>query len=525
MKKISTAILLTAIFLAGCVVPGQETPVKPATSPKIANNDFFPLGWFTSLSKDEIGGLKDVGANFAITYVLSGRLKKELLSDVLDEAERKNIKVLLDVTSDWKWFDDDMPIPNDPIGNWNWSLDHAYSKRASHHGGWNDELNTHGFIMPEAGYPAMNVQDHDMIEQWVYIPSKNDVKELMIEFYASKGGPSFSWNHRVYWGEDLIKRGDPKEKETISPFRAGDLPKERDKWIKLTFRANDINLDATLVRGVNFINYGSQVYWDLMTRRTGKERIQERVNYLKGKKALFGWYLCDEPELRNIDPPRLKEIYDQIKEVDQEHIVTPVFQDWKVMEQYKDSCDIFFLDCYPVTVKSRSMDWMTQWVVEGARVAAKYKKPFVFVPQGFGDAPEYPLWTMPTKHELRWMTWTPIILGARGICYWAYYKASKEVIEESGKLFKEVGQYKDFLTKGTPVTGLSSSITSDSDFDGNPDLMYSAYDLAGKRLLMVSNGTSRAFDKVRLVGPGYEKDFDLEPYGVKIIMENLEDNR
>jgi hypothetical protein len=27
------------------------------------------------------------------------------------------------------------------------------------------------------------------------------------------------------------------------------------------------------------------------------------------------------------------------------------------------------------------------------------------------------------------------------------------------------------------------------------------------------------------VGPGYEKDFDLEPYGVKIIMENLEDNR
>ena len=78
MKKISTAILLTAIFLAGCVVPGQETPVKPATSPKIANNDFFPLGWFTSLNKDEIGGLKDVGANFAITYVLSGRLKKEI---------------------------------------------------------------------------------------------------------------------------------------------------------------------------------------------------------------------------------------------------------------------------------------------------------------------------------------------------------------------------------------------------------------------------------------------------------------
>ncbi len=514
MKKLT--VLVLTIVLAGCSSGFGQDGAKVA-SPKLSKNEpFMPLGWYTSLEENELAGLKSLGGNLAITYVLSGRLKKEQLSDYLDEADRKGIKVLMDITADWKWFDDDMPVPSEPLGNWMWTLEYAHSKRASHHGGWDDEKNEHGFVLKEDGYPVMNVQEYDVIEQWVYIPKNAEIKELLIELYAAKKVGPFSWAHRVYWGEDLVpKQVDGKN---IPAFRAGDIPKERDKWVKLTFKANDIDLQATVVKGVNFVNFGSQVYWDLMTRRTGKERIFERVQYLKDKPALYGWYLCDEPELRNIDPARLKELHDQVREADPnpEHVIAPVFQDWKVIEQYSASCDQIFLDCYPILQKSRVMDWMNKWLSEGSRIARKQGKPFIFVPQGFGDAPEYPMWTVPTEFELRWMTWMPIIMGARGICYWAYYKSTPKLLDASKRLFEEIKEYQSFLLSGTPVTGVSCSIMSDSDSDGNPDVLYAVFDNRGKRLLVAANATGRNFRNVEFVGAGYSFETSMTPYQVVI---------
>jgi len=515
MKRFLAIIILLCQILAGCSGEALEAKDEKPSIPKL-EEPFFPLGWYASLVREDLKGISDQGGNFAITYVLTGRLKKEQLSDYLDEAERKSIKVLLDITADWKWFDDDMPIPSDPVGSWMWTRELAFSKKASHFGPWTSGKNEHGFVLRENGYPILNVQDHDVIEQWVYIPKDSNVKEIMMEFYAAKDDNIFSWAHRVYWGEDLVER-EWKEKK-LDAFRAGDLPKERNQWVKLIFNANDIDLDATVVKGVDFVNFGSQVYWDLFTRRTGKERIEERVKYLWEKPALYGWYLCDEPELRNIDPKRLRELYDIVRAADPNpnHIIAPVFQDMKIVDAYSDSCDVIFLDCYPVTCNSRKMDWMTTWVAEGMRIAKKQNKRFVFVPQGFGDCPEYPLWTKPTAHELHWMTWTPIIMGARGICYWAYYKATPEIIKESGVMFGEIKKYQDYLEKGTPVTGLSCNITSDSDNDNVPDVVYSVLEYEGKRLVLISNVTSKKFDNVRLSGPSFNVKTKMGAYDIFI---------
>jgi len=475
---------------------------------------FFPLGWYSSLDPDELHKIADLGGNFAITYVLSGR-EDDKIKPFLDEAEKLGIKVLLDVTSDWKWFDDDMPQPSHPVGNWMWTFEHAYSKRASHHGPATNGKNEHGFRFAEGGYPVLNVQPHDVIEVWVYIPSDSNVSELMMEFWAAKLSGGFSWKYRVYWGDNLCHR--QENGENLPAVRAGDIPKERDQWVKISFDVDIIGLDRTVVHGINFVNYGSQVYWDLITRRTGKQRFEERVAEFWQHPALYGWYLCDEPELRNITPERLKEIYDVVRAADPDpnHILAPVFQDWKVVDAYSESCDQIFIDCYPVETNRQVLDWMVKWVSEAGKVAKRQNKPLIFIPQAFGDISAYPHWTKPNSHQFNWMTWTPIIMGARGICYWAYYVAPDYLIEDSKTHFANIKKYQDYFTRGVPVTGLSCSVTTDSDSDGNPDILYAAFDFNGKRLLMVSNAIGKK-QKFTVSGSEFKFDGELEAHKILI---------
>jgi len=524
-----TSMFLISIAICMFVVGGcfhtqlTELP-DPIKVPVIVHEEqpkekFFPLGWYSSLDPTELKEIADLGGNFVITYILSGR-EDFKIKPFLDEAEKYGIKVLLDVTADWMWLDDDMPQPSHAIGDWRWSFKHAYSKRASHHGAFRkNEKNDHGFRFAEGGYPVMNIQPHDIIENWIYIPSSSNISELMIEFWAAKLTGGFSWKYRVYWGEDKCQR--VFDSETLPKVRAGDIPKERDEWIKLSFNVDLIDLDQTVVHGINFVNFGSQVYWDKLTRRTGKQRLQERVAEFWDHPALYGWYLCDEPEMRNITPERMKEIYDIIREADPDpnNILAPVYQDWKIVEPYSNSSDEIFIDCYPVETKRQVLDWMTKWVSEANRIALKQSKNFYFIPQAFGDISAYPNWTRPNEHQFRWMTWTPIIMGARGIIYWAYYVAPDYLIEQSKSLFIEIKQYMDYFTKGNPVTGLSCNITKDSDDDGNPDVLYSAIDYNGKRLLMISNGISKS-QSVTISGPEFRVYFEMLPH--EIVIKELE---
>jgi hypothetical protein len=238
--------------------------------------------------------------------------------------------------------------------------------------------------------------------------------------------------------------------------------------------------------------------------------------------AIYGWYLCDEPELRNIDPDRLKEIHDIIREYDPnpDHKLQAVFQDWKVLQEYSKACDEIFIDCYPVEVTRRNLDWMTKWVSKAHSIARSQQKEFIFIPQGFGDIPDYPTWTTPNEYEFRWTTWTPIIMGARGICYWAYYVAPKNLIDESKKLFEEIRKYEHYWMEGSPVTGLNCSILTDSDNDSNADIVYAVFDHNGKRLVMLSNTTGKQVKNVTVTGSEFRYQKDMEAY--QVIIDELE---
>lgn len=531
MKK-TIILMIVAIMFAGCTTGiqdnGQQQPVEKNPTKK---KDMM-LGWYSSLKSQDLEGIKNVGGNFAITYILSGRVDDSEIQTYLNEADKRGIKVLLDVTADWKWFDNDMPKPGFTTGDWQWSFDYAYQnkniplitdkKPASHHGGWNKNgVNEHGFYMDWRGYPVLNIQPHDVFEVMVYISKDANIQELMMELYAAKKDESkFSWKYRVYWGDDIHQRYDDKVK--LPSFRVGNIPTERDQWVKISFNVDDISLSETVVRGINFVNYGCQVYWDLPTRRTSRERFAERVKKFSSHPALYGWYLCDEPELRNIDPDRLKEIHDIIREYDPnpDHKLQAVFQDWRVLQEYSKACDEIFIDCYPVEVTRRNLDWMTKWVSKAEMIAKRQQKNFIFIPQGFGDIPEYPTWTTPNEYEFRWTTWTPIIMGARGICYWAYYVAPQKLIDESKKLFAEIRKYEPYWNEGKSVTGLNCNIQTDADNDSNPDVVYAVFDHKGKRLVMLSNTTGTKIKSVTVTGSEFRYQTDMESY--QVIIQELD---
>ena len=527
MRKTIIAVIFI-LLTTGCTTSTPDNNSSGHANNPSTTKKSMMLGWYSSLKTEDLEGIKNVGGNFAITYILSGRLEDSEIQSYLDEADKRGIKVLLDVTADWKWFDNDMPTPSFSTGDWEWTFDYAYQnkkiplitdkKPASHHGGWNkDGANQHGFYMDWRGYPVLNVQPHDIFEVMVYIPKDSNVRELMMEFYAAKKDePGFSWKYRAYWGENLYQRYE--EKQQLPSFHVGDIPKERDSWVKISFNVDEINLQETVVRGINFVNFGTQVYWDLPTRRTSRQRFEERVKKFAGHHALYGWYLCDEPELRNIDPDRLKEIHDIIREFDPnpEHKLQAVFQDWRVLQQYSKACDEIIIDCYPVEVTRRKLDWMTKWVSKAGMIAASQQKNFIFIPQGFGDIPEYPTWTTPTDYEFRWTTWTPIIMGARGICYWAYYVAPKKLIDKSKELFAEIRKYEPYIMEGKPVTGLNCNIQTDSDNDSNPDVVYAVFEYEGKRLVMLSNTTENKIKNVTVTGAEFRYQTDMDGYQVII---------
>ena len=89
----------------------------------------------------------------------------------------------------------------------------------------------------------------------VYLDSVDPAGEVMIQF--NTGG----WNHRAYWGKDLIPWG---KKGTGERFHAGKLPKVGE-WAKLEFAASDVGLSAgAQVKGFAFTVHGGTAYFDKM---------------------------------------------------------------------------------------------------------------------------------------------------------------------------------------------------------------------------------------------------------------------
>lgn len=153
--------------------------------------------------------------------------------------------------------------------------------------------------------------------------------------------------------------------------------------------------------------------------------MQNRVRALKDYPSLFAWFTTDEPENRRIPPERTDLLYRKIKQIDSLHPVIPCIA--YNYRQYATSLDAIMANLYPVydeevTRKANALEAVPRDVEKAMRAVREENKiGLIYLLQAFGGG----AWERryPTYEEERYMTYTAIIHGARGIMFWAYYRS------------------------------------------------------------------------------------------------------
>ena len=100
---------------------------------------------------------------------------------------------------------------------------------------------------------GLKIEEGDRLFTYVYLDPKDPPKQIMLQFNDG------SWEHRVYWGENLIPWGKPN---TAGRVAAGKLP-EAGKWVLLEIEPAKVGLKVgAVLNGWAFTQFDGSVYWD-----------------------------------------------------------------------------------------------------------------------------------------------------------------------------------------------------------------------------------------------------------------------
>ncbi|MEX0268917.1 hypothetical protein AB3R30_07235 [Leptolyngbyaceae cyanobacterium UHCC 1019] len=111
----------------------------------------------------------------------------------------------------------------------------------------------------EGADPALAVAANEVWAVWVYLDRDHPPRQIMLQWKANA-----SWEHRAYWGENLIAFG---ENGTASRQFIGMLP-EPGQWMRLEIPANLVGLTNTQVNGMAFTLYDGRAAWGKVSKQT-----------------------------------------------------------------------------------------------------------------------------------------------------------------------------------------------------------------------------------------------------------------
>ena len=151
---------------------------------------------------------------------------------------------------DTVWLDDGLPPGAAPGGTWVWDTSQKASGMKSHTEPSATWIHGHGF---DSANPGLPVPSGEKLIAYVLINPCDTPREIMIEWATSDG-----WEHRAFWGEDLIPSGNPG---TPSRVNMGALP-AAGQWVRLEIPASTLAMEGLDVFGLNFLLYNGQAWWD-----------------------------------------------------------------------------------------------------------------------------------------------------------------------------------------------------------------------------------------------------------------------
>src|SRR5205814_9036487 len=93
---------------------------------------------------------------------------------------------------------------------------------------------------------SLPVDRGDTLYVYIYLDQEKLPSEVMLEW-----SDDYSWNHRAYWGANLIRKG---MNGTASRRYMGPLPLAGE-WVRLEVPASLVGLEAITVSGMSFTLY------------------------------------------------------------------------------------------------------------------------------------------------------------------------------------------------------------------------------------------------------------------------------
>ncbi|MCC9627595.1 PSD1 and planctomycete cytochrome C domain-containing protein [Blastopirellula sp. JC732] len=159
-----------------------------------------------------------------------------------------------DLPTELVWIDDDTPAGAKLQSNsypWQWieAPEPVFSGKRAHKR-TSKELDQHFFTGAEK---PLDVYEGDVLFAYVYLDPADPPKEIMMQFNNG------SWEHRGYWGENVIPYG---SNGNGSRVHQGELP-PLGEWVRLEIPVSVVNLKpGEKINGWAFTQLGGTVYWD-----------------------------------------------------------------------------------------------------------------------------------------------------------------------------------------------------------------------------------------------------------------------
>lgn len=112
----------------------------------------------------------------------------------------------------------------------------------------------------DSANPTFEVKAGEALFAWAYLDPDHPPRTVMLQWHTADGG----WEHRAYWGEDLIGWGTPN---TASRLRAGNLPTPGE-WVMLKVDAKLLGLEGKQLDGMAFTLFDGRAAYGLAGART-----------------------------------------------------------------------------------------------------------------------------------------------------------------------------------------------------------------------------------------------------------------
>jgi hypothetical protein len=194
---------------------------------------------------------------------------------------------------EYVWIEDAAPAGAQLQGNSEWQFvtkdagqvysgEKATTRKAS-------DLSQHFFT---GAAPGLKIGEGDKLFAYVYLDPADPPKEIMLQWNDG------SWEHRAYWGEDVIPWGGTG---TPSRLAMGPLP-QTGEWVRLEVEAAKVGLNpGAVVNGWAFTQQGGTTFWDKagIVTRTPQDG--------QGFESLAAWEAFEKAQTNSQVPGPVKE--------------------------------------------------------------------------------------------------------------------------------------------------------------------------------------------------------------------------